>query len=60
MAVYSPTNQFLAQFKKIITSFIWNDKTSKIAYKKLIQQYSNNGLKLVDLKTKDLSLKAWL
>ena len=60
MCVYTPLpNEFYDKFHKIIKDFLWGtDKTPKIAHSKLVQDYDNNGLKLVDLKTKNLSLKA--
>ena len=38
--------------------YIWEGKLHRIKYEKLIQNYQEGGLKLVDLKTKELALKA--
>ena len=61
LSTYLPTQEFLKEFRKIITKFIWDNKKPKIAYNKLIQTYQNGGLKLVDLELKYISLKvAWI
>ena len=46
------------EIKKIIVQFVWSGKKSRIAYSKLIQPYDQGGLKLVDIKAKNASLKA--
>ena len=38
--------------------FMWSNRIPKISYNKLIQSHEKLGLKLVDLQTKDLALKA--
>ena len=58
MALPSPNKDFFLTYKRKIVSFIWNDKVPKMAYEKLIQDYSKMGLRLVDLEYKDLALKA--
>ena len=55
LCLYSPSEEVLNKFHRIITQFIWSKKSSKIKYDKLIQNYENGGLKLVDLKIKDVS-----
>lgn len=45
------------QLKSIIVKFLWDDKRPKIAYSKLILTYEDGGLKLHDIKIKDISLK---
>ncbi len=45
------------EVKHIIVDFIWEGKTSKIAYDVLIQQTEEGGLKLVDFEDKVKSLK---
>ena len=61
MSLPSPTKSFFDEYKKLITDFIWNGKQPKIRYSRLIQDYKNGGLKLVDLESKDLALKAsWI
>ncbi len=45
------------EVKHIVADFIWEGKTSKIAYDVLIQQTEEEGLKLVDFEDKVMSLK---
>ena len=42
----------------MILKYIWSEKPHKISYDKLVQDYYNYGLRLVNLQTKDLALKA--
>ena len=37
---------------------MWDKKSHKVRHEKLIQNYENAGLKLVDLQSKDIALKA--
>ena len=57
-ALPSPSKSFFQKYRSKIVNFIWNKKTPKIAYDKLIQDYSKLGLKLIDLEKKDAALKA--
>ena len=54
----SPNPAIIKKYHKIIIKFLWQGKRAKIAYKKLIQCYENQGLKLVDLSIKDVAIKA--
>ena len=59
----SPITQqtFLDRLRKLITDYLWDDKQKLVAYNKLKGNYDQGGLKLVDLRLKDLSLKvAWI
>ena len=57
----TPPESFFEQAKKIIRSFIWKEKPAKIAYNRLIQDIGKGGTKLIDLKSKEESLKvAWI
>ena len=58
MSLPTPPDLFFKMYEHIITEFIWEGRIPKIAYRKLIQDYNRLGLKLIDLKTKELSLKA--
>ena len=58
LAIPSPSQDFFRKYKKMTTEFIWNGKKARISYEKMIQGYGKLGLKLVDLETKDLALKA--
>ena len=58
MALLTPNKRFFQKYKQMIIEFIWNGKKSTIAYSKLIQDYSRLGLKLVDLESKNVALKA--
>ena len=53
----SPEN-FFKEFKRIILSFIWEERPHRVRYEKLIQSYEQGGLKLVDLDFKEQALKA--
>ena len=55
----TPPSSFFDDYYQI-RIFMWNGKTSKIRYDKLIQSCINGGLKLIDLKTKDTALKGSL
>ena len=57
-ALPSPPDSFYKIYKDRILNFLWNGKSSKISYNKLVQNYDRLGLKLVDLKTKEIALKA--
>lgn len=55
----SPSKQIYAEYDKILTAFLWDGKKSKI--KRLIRNFKEGGLKLMDLATKNASLKiAWV
>ena len=43
-----------------MTQYIWDQKTPRIRYTKLIQDYKFGGLKLWDIQYKDIALKAAL
>ncbi len=45
------------EVKHSVVDFIWEGKTSKIAYDVLIQQIEEGGMKLVDFEDKLKSLK---
>lgn len=47
----TPT-RVLVEFKKICTDFFWNGRRGKVAYKVLIQDIHEGGLKLPDLATR--------
>lgn len=40
------------EYKKIITNFFWSDKRGKVAYRVLIQDIPDGGIKLPDLNTR--------
>ena len=55
----SPDETFFLQYEDIVKEFIWKGKKkSKICKAKLIQDYTCGRLRLIDLKAKDLALKA--
>ena len=57
----SPDKQTFEKVRKLITEFIWEENTYQVAYSKLVGDYSDGGLKLVDFQLKDESLKiAWI
>ena len=47
----------IQEVKQIVTDFIWNGKPPKVAYNVMIQNIENGGMKLVDWKSKVISLK---
>ena len=53
----SPGKEFFDKVKKLICKFIWDGKRAKVAYKTLIRDVGEGGLKLVDLETKNKALK---
>ena len=53
-----PPPEFFKKYKTIILDFIWNKRRHKIRYEKLIQDYDNGGLKLIDTEAKMIALKA--
>ena len=57
MTLPTPPVEFYSQYKSIILDFIWDGKPHKVAYSKLIQGYDHGGLKLVDLRNKEIALK---
>ena len=58
MSLPSPPESFFKIYKRIILDYIWGEGKAKISYCKLIQHTEKLGLKLVDLKSKDLAIKA--
>ena len=58
LCTYTPDETIFKTFRKIVTNFIWDSRKPKIAYERLVQPYELNGLKLVDLKLTNRSLKA--
>ena len=57
MMLPSPDDFFFMFYKRLILDFLWETKKPQIRYDKLIQNYNNNGLKLPDLRCKELALK---
>ena len=57
MCFPSPSEDFFKEYKMIIMKFLWGEGCHSIRYDKLIQPYQKGGLGLVDLKTKDTSMK---
>ena len=53
----SPSDSLCDNYKKKITQYIWEGKSPKIAYNTLICSRPEGGLKLVDIKKKDKSMK---
>ena len=58
LALPSPSRHFFRVYKNMLTEFLWNNRVPKISYKKIVQRYERLGLKLVDLESKDIALKA--
>ena len=61
LALPSPLQVFSKMYRNKIVNFLWDGKTPRIAYHKLIRDYDQLGLKLIDLETKNIALKAaWI
>ena len=58
MSLPTPSEAFFKAYKKIVTDYLWDEEVHSIRYSKLIQNYNDGGLKLVDLELKDKVLKA--
>ena len=59
MSLPTPPDTFFKIKKTKLLDFLWGKNTPvKIAYCKLVQKYERLGLKLIDLETKDIALKA--
>ena len=58
LALPTPPDIFFSKYKAMVRDFLWNNTSSKVAYDKLIQNYDRLGLKLIDLKLKEVALKA--
>ena len=53
----SPPEHVFIKFDQLIRSFIWNNKKSKISLSRLQNNNEAGGLKLLELKLRDRSLK---
>ena len=61
MSIPSPDENFFTGYKNMILKFLWGSGRARIRYERLIQSYEKLGLKLIDLQTKDIALKAsWI
>ena len=58
LALPSPKPEFYSMYREKISRFLWGAAPAKITYSKLVQDSNRLGLKLVDIRTKDLALKA--
>ena len=57
-ALPSPPSMFYQKYKRMVLNYLWGDKPVRIRYERLVQDYNNLGLKLIDLHTKELVMKA--
>ena len=53
----SPTKAILDKYDKLVRSYLWSGKKSKVSLKRLQATYKRGGLKLVNFKIKDHSIK---
>ena len=58
MALPTPPPEFFRAYQVMIMKYLWGDTPPRISYKKLVQNYTKLGLKLIDLETKDIAIKA--
>ena len=56
----SPPDKIVKQYRDLITNFIWDGKKARISFDKLVSDKTEGGVKLGDLKLRDLSLKVAL
>ena len=57
-ALPTPSSSFLKELKNLIMEFLCEGKPHRIKYEKIIQQYYHDGLKLIDIESKEKALKA--
>ena len=57
LCLLSPPTSVIADYKKILTQFIWEGGPSKIKYEKFNAPYDLCGLELIDLEKKNIALK---
>lgn len=57
MNLMSPPEWFFVKVRQMLSKFIWDNKPPKVSYFKMVQHIRTGGMKLIDLKTKDLTLK---
>ena len=54
-------NSFLEELKQIQKTFLWESKLAKIKYDTLCNNFTEDGLKTVDMKDKILALRcSWI
>ena len=58
MALPTPGQEFYKTYKRKVIKFLWGESIPKISYDKLVQDYNKLGLRLVDLESKEIALKA--
>ena len=58
LALPTPPDTFFQRYRQLIQNFLWKGKIPKIGYNKLVQNYDQLGLKLIDLELKNYTLKA--
>ncbi len=56
-ALPTPEQNIFEEIKRIMTSFIWNNKRPKISHNTLVQEYKYGGQKMIDLATFNMSMK---
>ena len=54
----TPTPEIFKAQKDLITKFIWNKAVPRISYVQLVQTLVKGGLKLTDMRAKDIALKS--
>ncbi len=53
----SPTEDQYKEYKQVIRTYLWDERSAKIAYDTLTCSSEHGGFKLIDLKKKDSALK---
>ena len=58
LCLLSPDKEFFHRYRQLVLRFLWDEKTPRICYDRLVQDYKDLGLKLINLELKDRALKA--
>ena len=53
----TPPDHFFSAYKDIVMEFLWKDVSTRIAFDRLIKDFDDGGLKLIDLRSKGKALK---
>ena len=57
----NPSQEFIDKVKSLMFKFLWDDKPDKISRNKIIQDYKQGGLRMIDLESFIHSLKcSWI
>ena len=61
MSLLPTSHEFLKDIKNLLYKFLWNGKSDKVKRTQMINDYSNEGLRMLDIQSFKQSLKAkWI